>query len=79
VDGAERRMIRVRWHKYDGAPSRTEWLELPEGARSPAAYADFVGSHLREREGLPPDSRRPGERVLWFEWDYVRPAGEAGF
>ncbi len=66
-------MIRVRWHTYDGAPTRREWLKLPGWARNPYTYAEFIGSHLREREGLPPDSHRVGERVLWFEWDMIRP------
>lgn len=79
VEGNERWMIRVRWHPYDDAPTRVEWLELPEGATTPGAYADFISSHLREREGLPPDSRKPGERVLWFEWDYIRTADRASF
>lgn len=72
----ERWMIRVRWHTYDQAPSRGEWLELPSELNhaSVSRRADWIGSHLREREGLPPDSHESGERVLWFEWDLIRPA-----
>ena len=78
VESRERK-IRVRWHLYDEAPTRVEWLELPAGVRTPYAYNAFISSHLREREGLPPDSHRVGERVLWFEWDYIRSVDQATF
>lgn len=71
----ERWMIRVRWHTYDQAPTRVEWLELPPELNHASIYrfSEWISSHLREREGLPPDSRQVGERVLWFEWDMIQP------
>lgn len=76
AEGCARRSIRVRWHSYDREPNRVEWLELPDWARTPYTYAEFISSYLREREGLPPDSQKTGERVLWFEWDYIRPSDQ---
>ena len=70
--------IRVRWHPYDGRPTRTEYLELPPDLHHAGAarMEDWISSHLREREGLPPDSHQTGERVLWFECDFLRPTEE---
>lgn len=73
---AERWKVRVRWHPYDGEPVRKEWLELPPEIAHASIYrmSGWISSHLRQREGLPADSGEPGERVLWFEWDSIRPA-----
>jgi hypothetical protein len=70
--------IRVRWHPYDGEATRVEWLELPPELThaSVSRRSEWISSYLREREGLPPDSHKPGERVLWFEWDHIRPTGQ---
>lgn len=66
--------MQVRWHSYDGEATRQEWLLMPEELRHAPVYrlANWIGSHLRQREGLEPDSGQPGERVLWFEWDTLR-------
>lgn len=76
----ERFSIRVRWHTYGQSPTRVEWLELPpELAHAGVSRrSEWISSYLREREGLPAslDSRKPGERVLWFEWDYIRSTDE---
>lgn len=64
--------VRVRWHLYDDAATRVEWLQLPRPHMSIHAMSEYISSTLREREDLPPDSLRPGERVLWFEWDCIR-------
>ena len=74
----ERWSIRVRWHPYDQGPARVEWLELPpEIARAGISRrSEWIGSYLREREGLPPDSYKPSERVLWFEFDSIRPTDQ---
>jgi hypothetical protein len=74
----ERWSIRVRWHPYDQGPARVEWLELPpEIARaSISRRSEWISSYLREREGLPPDSHKPSERVLWIEFDSIRPTDQ---
>lgn len=64
-------VVKVRWHPYDGFPARTEWLDLPREHMSIYETANFISKTLREREGLPPDTHQPGERILWFEWEYV--------
>lgn len=74
VNEEQGRQVQVRWRSYDGEPTRTEWLPMPEELRHASIYrkAAWIDAHLREREGLPPDSHEPGERVLWFEWDLIR-------
>lgn len=70
--------IRVRWHTYGQSPTSVEWLELPPEFTYASIHERgiWISAYLREREGLPPDSRKPGEHVLWWEWDRLKPTAE---